>query len=188
MSLISALETKEPATSPRVPPSQGWAPDLAPPPWICSPPPWIRACWRCFDWYCEGFPWLAPTQPHSTTVAVMRLGSFSEVGSLDLIWWPGPKIFRKVGEQLSEQLCKKNGGAARRRFFSYYEKASGGGVQTPPSWARVKLRPSRCFPCQVWCRYPANTRKWGPLGPQMGFMAKHAGPMLTLCKIIESST
>ena len=32
MSLLSALETKEPAPSARVPPSQGWAPDLAPPP------------------------------------------------------------------------------------------------------------------------------------------------------------
>ena len=30
MSLLSALETKEPAA--RVPPSQGWAPDPAPPP------------------------------------------------------------------------------------------------------------------------------------------------------------
>ena len=32
MSLLSALETKEPAPSARVPPSQGWAPDPAPPP------------------------------------------------------------------------------------------------------------------------------------------------------------
>ena len=29
---FSALETKEPEPSARVPPSQGWAPDLAPPP------------------------------------------------------------------------------------------------------------------------------------------------------------
>ena len=40
------------------------------------------------------------------------IGKFSEVGSLDLTWWhgfgwPGPTIFRKVSEQLSEQLCKK---------------------------------------------------------------------------------
>ena len=43
---------------------------------------------------------------------------FSEVGSLDLTWrpdlgWPGPKIFRKVAEQLFEQLFKK-----RRRYLS----------------------------------------------------------------------
>ena len=36
MSLLSALETKETAPSARVLPSQGWAPDPA--------PPWIRAC------------------------------------------------------------------------------------------------------------------------------------------------
>ena len=35
VSLLSALETKEPAPSARVPPSQGWAPDPS--------PPWIRA-------------------------------------------------------------------------------------------------------------------------------------------------
>ena len=33
-SLLSALETKEPAPSARVPPSQGWTPDPAPSPWI----------------------------------------------------------------------------------------------------------------------------------------------------------
>ena len=32
MSLLFALETKEPAPSARVPPSQGWAPHPAPPP------------------------------------------------------------------------------------------------------------------------------------------------------------
>ena len=37
---------------------------------------------------------------------------FSEVWSLDLTWWPdlewpGPTIFRKFAEQLSEHLCKK---------------------------------------------------------------------------------
>ena len=47
------------------------------------------------------------------------------------LWWPGPKIFRKVAEQLSEQLCKK-----RRRcappFFSYREKPQGGGCSNTP--------------------------------------------------------
>ena len=32
VSLLSALQTKEPAPSARVPPSQGWVPDPAPPP------------------------------------------------------------------------------------------------------------------------------------------------------------
>ena len=45
-------------------------------------------------------------------MAVTRLESFSDVGSLDLswwpdLWWPGPINFRKVAEQLSEHLCKK---------------------------------------------------------------------------------
>ena len=39
--LLSALGTKEPAPSARVPPSRGRAPDLAP------PPPWIRAGMWC---------------------------------------------------------------------------------------------------------------------------------------------
>ena len=34
VSLLSALETKEPSPPARVPPSQGWAPDPAPPPRI----------------------------------------------------------------------------------------------------------------------------------------------------------
>ena len=54
---------------------------------------------------------------------------FSEVGSLDMAWWPdawwpGPRIFRKVTEQLSKHYVSRI-------------KPQGGGVQTPPSWARV---------------------------------------------------
>ena len=61
----------------------------------------------------------------------MRLESFSEVGSLDLIrWpdlrWPGPKIFRKVAEHLSEQLCKRH----QRDVHP---------PPPPPSWARVNF-------------------------------------------------
>ena len=54
------------------------------------------------------------------------------------LWWPGPKTFRKVAEQLSEQLCK-NGGAALP-YFRYHEKIFRGDVQTPPphpSWPRA---------------------------------------------------
>ena len=66
----------------------------------------------------------------STTVAVTRFFSeFFRRWGHDLTWWPdlwcpGPNIFRKVVEQLSEQLCKKRRRYARS-FFSYREKPQG---------------------------------------------------------------
>ena len=84
-------------------------------------------------------------------MAVTRLESFfSEVGSLDLTrWpdlrWPWPKIFRKVAEHLTEQLCKKTSG--------------GCSPPPPPSWARINfwmrgLLSSGIAPCQRYCHVP----------------------------------
>ena len=65
------------------------------------------------------------------------------MGLLDLtwrpdLWWPGPKFFRKVEEELFEQLCKK-----RRRcaptFLSYREKTSGGVQASPPVGRGLKF-------------------------------------------------
>ena len=72
-------------------------------------------------------------------MAVTRLQNFSEVGSLDLTWWPdllwlGPKNYQKSWGRVARTALQAP------PFFRYREKTSGGrGVETPPPcWARVK--------------------------------------------------
>ena len=84
---------------------------------------------------------------------------FSEVGTLDLIWWsdlwwPWPKIFRKVAEELSEQLCKAP------PFLAIAKKYQGG-VQTPQLGAGWQYLLTRQARIQDFCQGRAP-REWWP--------------------------
>ena len=78
----------------------------------------------------------------TTLVARARVWTFSEVGSLNLtwwpdLWWPGAKIFRDYAEKMYDKVCEKRRGCAPP-FLRYRRKTWGGGFNNPPSRAKVK--------------------------------------------------